>query len=381
MAPPSKYMTLKHLLIGEIKQIGLQFHSDNFIERLVKTLPGITWSDAYSMYYIPNRKENLNLIFSTFKGIAWVNSNHFFSNKPINASNEKPDISWYRNREIKQGVRTCPEEYLLKLELKRYSTSTVKTYVYFFETFLNLYPETDLQSFDENDIREFLQKLVQEGKSNSYINQAVNAIKFYFEVVLGMPNRFYSIERPRKEKKLPTVISKKDVSNMINSISNLKHKCIVSLLYASGLRLNELLNLKIKDIDSSRMIIFVRAGKGNRDRYTILGESILTDLREYYKIYEPKDYLFEGASGGKYTHTSVQMTVKRAAKNARILKKVTPHTLRHSFATHLLENGTDLRYIQSLLGHSSSTTTEIYTHVAVNTFDSIKSPLDSLHLK
>ena len=129
------------------------------------------------------------------------------------------------------------------------------------------------------------------------------------------------------------------------------------------------------------MIIFVRAGKGNRDRYTILGESILTDLREYYKIYEPKDYLFEGASGGKYTHTSVQMTVKRAAKNAGILKKVTPHTLRHSFATHLLENGTDLRYIQSLLGHSSSTTTEIYTHVAVNTFESIKSPLDSLHLK
>jgi site-specific recombinase XerD len=333
------------------------------------------------MYYIPNRKENLNLIFKTFKGIAWVNCNNFFANKPISSTNEKPDISSYRERPIIQGRRTCPEDYLLKLELKRYSSSTVKTYVYFFETFLNQYPDTDLKSFDENDIRGFLQKLVQEGKSNSYINQAVNAIKFYFEVVLGMPNRFYSIERPRKEKRLPTVISKKDVSNMINSISNLKHKCIVSLLYASGLRLNELLNLKIKDIDSSRMIIFVRAGKGNRDRYTILGESILTDLREYYKIYEPKDYLFEGASGGKYTHTSVQMTVKRAAKNAGILKKVTPHTLRHSFATHLLENGTDLRYIQSLLGHSSSTTTEIYTHVAVNTFESIKSPLDSLHLK
>jgi len=381
MKPPSKHMTLKHLLIGEVKQIGFQFNSDNYIEKIIKTLPGITWSNAYNMYYIPNRKDNLNLIFKTFKGIAWVNCNHFFANKPISSTNEKPDINSYRDRPLIEGRRTCPEDYLLKLELKRYSSSTVKTYVYFFEYFLNQYPDTDLQSFDENDIREFLQKLVQEGKSNSYINQAVNAIKFYFEVVLGMPNRFYSIERPRKEKKLPTVISKKDVSNMINSISNLKHKCIVSLLYASGLRLNELLNLKIKDIDSSRMIIFVRAGKGNRDRYTILGESILTDLREYYKIYDPKDYLFEGASGGKYTHTSVQMTVKRAAKNAGILKKVTPHTLRHSFATHLLENGTDLRYIQSLLGHSSSTTTEIYTHVAVNTFDSIKSPLDSLNLE
>jgi integrase/recombinase XerD len=380
MAPPSKYMTLKHLLIGEIKQIGLQFHSDNFIERMVKTLPGITWSDAYSMYYIPNRKENLNLIFETFKGIAWVNCNHFFANKPINLSNIKPDVSWYRDRPVKKGHRACPEEYLLKLELKRYSLNTVKIYVLFFEAFINHFPEMELSKFDENDIREYLQKLVQEGKSNSYINQAVNSIKFYFEVVLGMPNRFYSIERPRKEKKLPTVISKKEVSNLINTLVNIKHKCIVSLLYASGLRLNELINLKPKDIESDRMVILVRGGKGNRDRYTLLSESLLINLREYFKEYKPREYLFEGASGGEYTGTSVQAIVRKAAYNAGIAKKVTPHTLRHSFATHLLENGTDLRYIQSLLGHSSSSTTEIYTHVAVNSFESIQSPLDSLDL-
>ena len=195
-----------------------------------------------------------------------------------------------------------------------------------------------------------------------------------------MPNRFYSIERPRKEKKLPVVISKKEVTNLINTLGNLKHKCIVSLLYASGLRLNELLNLKPKDIESERMVILVRAGKGNRDRYTILGDSILKDLREYFKEYKPVEYLFEGATGGKYTGTSVQAIVRKAASNAGIRKKVSPHTLRHSFATHLLENGTDLRYIQSLLGHSRSTTTEIYTHVAVNSFESIQSPLDSLDL-
>jgi integrase/recombinase XerD len=359
MAPPSKYMTLKHLLIGEIKQIGLQFHSDNFIERMVKTLPGITWSDAYSMYYIPNRKENLNLIFETFKGIAWVNCNHFFANKPINLSNIKPDVSWYRDRPVKEGHRACPEEYLLKLELKRYSLNTVKIYVLFFEAFINHFPEMELSKFDENDIREYLQKLVQEGKSNSYINQAVNSIKFYFEVVKGMPNRFYSIERPRKEKKLPTVISKKEVSNLINTLVNIKHKCIVSLLYASGLRLNELINLKPKDIESDRMVILVRGGKGNRDRYTLLSDSLLINLREYFKEYKPREYLFEGANGGEYTGTSVQAIVRKAAYNAGIVKKVTPHTLRHSFATHLLENGTDLRYIQSLLGHRSSTTTEI----------------------
>ena len=183
MKAPSKYMTLKHLLIGEVKQIGLQFNSDNFIERIVKTLPGITWSDAYNMYYVSNRKENLNLIFETFKGIAWVNCNHFFANRPISSTNEKPDVSYYRDRPLKEGNRTCPEEYLLKLELKRYSLNTVKIYVLFFEAFINHYPEIELNKFDENDIREYLQKLVQEGKSNSHINQAVNSIKFYFEVV------------------------------------------------------------------------------------------------------------------------------------------------------------------------------------------------------
>lgn len=373
-------MTLKHLLIGDVKQIGIQFSADKIVERTIKTLPGISWSDAYSMYYIPNCKESLNLIFETFKGVAWVNCNHFFANRPISLTNVKPDVSWYRDRPVKKGHRTCPEDYLLKLELKRYSLNTVKIYVLFFETFINTYPKIELNRFDENDIRVYLQKLVQEGKSNSYINQAVNAIKFYFEVVKGMPNRFYSIERPRKEKKLPTVISKKEVSNLIHTLANIKHKCIVSLLYASGLRLNELINLKPKDIESHRMVILVRGGKGNRDRYTLLGESLLINLREYFKEYKPREYLFEGANGGKYSGTSVQAIVRKAAYNAGIAKKVTPHTLRHSFATHLLESGTDLRYIQSLLGHSSSTTTEIYTHVAVNSFESIQSPLDSLDL-
>ena len=216
-------------------------------------------------------------------------------------------------------------------------------------------------------------------KQNIVISTA-DPIKFYFEVVQGMPNRFYGVERPRKEKKLPVVISKKEVANLINTLTNVKHKCIVSLLYASGLRLNELLNLQPKDIESDRMVILVRGGKGNRDRYTILGKNILKDLRSYFKEYKPVEYLFEWPNGWIYTGTSVQAIVRKAAFYAGINKKVTPHTLRHSFASHLLESGTDLRYIQSLLGHSSSTTTEIYTHVAVNSFQDIQSPLDSLDL-
>jgi integrase/recombinase XerD len=208
------------------------------------------------------------------------------------------------------------------------------------------------------------------------VNQAVNSVKFYYEVVLGMPNRFYSIERPRSENKLPKVISKEEVLAIINATNNIKHKCIVSLLYSAGLRRSELLNLKITDIDSNRMLIRVENSKGNKDRMTLLSKSLLVDLRIYFKEYKPKKWLFEGAKGGIYGGESVLKIIKSACKRANVKRNVTPHTLRHSFATHLLEAGTDLRYIQTLLGHSSSKTTEIYTHVATKQFNNITNPLD-----
>ena len=202
---------------------------------------------------------------------------------------------------------------------------------------------------------------------------AINAIKFYYEMVLGMPNRFYSIERPRKESKLPKVLSKEEIISIINHTNNIKHKCIVSLLYSSGLRRNELLELKLQDIDSKRMVIRVEQAKGNKDRYTVLNKSVLDDLRKYFKIYKPKTYLFENPiSDNKYSSSSVLQIVVKSAKNAGIKERVTPHMLRHSFATHLLESGTDIRYIQLLLGHNSTKTTEIYTHVATNSFTDIK---------
>ena len=163
---------------------------------------------------------------------------------------------------------------------------------------------------------------------------------------------------------------------MIKCTYNIKHRCILCLLYSAGLRRGELLNLKVTDIDSKRMLIRVDGGKGRKDRFTLLGETMLQDLRRYFVKYRPNEYLFEGAMGGKYSAKSVATIVKRAAEYAGIRKRVTPHILRHSFATHLLEQGTDLRYIQSLLGHNSSRTTEIHTHVAVNNFKNIKNPLD-----
>ena len=164
---------------------------------------------------------------------------------------------------------------------------------------------------------------------------------------------------------------------LFNTIENIKHKAILMLCYSAGLRLTELVNIRLKDIDSKRMQIRVEQSKGKKDRYSILSNRLLKLLREYFKIYKPKEWIFEGATGGQYSQRSIQLIMKEAVKKAGIKKRVSVHTLRHSFATHLLEQGTDLRYIQSLLGHESSKTTEIYTHITTKGFDQIVSPLDN----
>jgi integrase/recombinase XerD len=222
--------------------------------------------------------------------------------------------------------------------------------------------------------------MVENGLSISYQNQAVNSIKFYFEQVLGQNRKFYVIDRPFKAKTLPEVLSESEVKSIIDGIENLKHKCIILLIYSAGLRISELINLKINNIDAKRNQINIKAAKGNKDRYTLLSEKLLTYLRKYFIAFKPKEYLFEGNSGHAYSARSIQMIFARACEKAKIKKKVTVHTLRHSFATHLLENGTDLRYIQTLLGHSSSKTTEIYTHITSKGMEHIKSPLDKLDI-
>ena len=371
-----KNITLYHLMINNKKMIGIKFTPDKVLQALIKSLDNPKWSAHYNMAYVLNTKNNLSTIYTTFKGVAWINYNRFLTNRPIHTTNEEVDIDWYRKRKVTEQHRRCPEEYLLKLELKRYANSTIRTYVHFFEHFINQYPDIDLHAINESHIRGYLQLLIRQHKSNSCINQAINAIKFYYEVVLGMPNRFYEVERPRKEFKLPTIISKEEVLALIAQTNNLKHRCIVELLYGSGLRRSELINLKIEDIDSKRMLVRIKKAKGNKDRLTLLSQNALLDLRCYYKNWKPKEYLFEGQKGGKYSGQAVVNVVKKAAFKAKIRIPVTPHMLRHSFATHLLEAGVDLRQIQVLLGHQSTKTTEIYTHVATNTFKSIKNPLD-----
>ncbi|MFY0714330.1 site-specific integrase [Seonamhaeicola sp. NFXS20] len=372
----NKNITLKHLLINQKKYIGLQFQSDKILNSLIKELQDITWNSEFGMYCLPNNKANLSNIFNLFRGVAWVNTNYFFDKTNSKELNEVFDVQWFRNRNKPKNYKCCPDSYLDKLELKQYANNTVKTYISCFERFINHFPHKNIDLIDELDVRNYLMHLNQNNWSASYINQSINSIKFYYEVVLGLPNRFYQIERPRKQKKLPVVLSKTEIHQLINATSNIKHKCILSLLYSAGLRRSELINLKIEDIDSSRMLIKINNAKGNKDRYTLLAHTVLKDLRKYYLQYKPSKYLFEGQKKEKYSATSISNILTAAANKIKLKKHITPHTLRHSFATHLLEDGTDIRYIQLLLGHNSTKTTEIYTHVAKSSFNFIKNPLD-----
>lgn len=279
------------------------------------------------------------------------------------------------------NYRSCPAEYVLKLKELRYSDRTIKSYKSLFEELINHYPTHEIDKIDERMIVAFCQYLVIDRKvSASYQNQAINAIKFYYERVLGGQRKFYNLVRPNKEKALPNVLSTQEVTAILKATTNLKHRAILTTIYSSGLRIGEVINLKIKDIDSNRMQIRVEQAKGKKDRYTLLSTKTLTLLRTYIKAYRPKIYLFEGLEGGPYSTRSIQAFFKESCQKAGITKKITVHTLRHSFATHLLEKGTDLRYIQVLLGHESSKTTEIYTHMTTKGFDQIISPMEDLEI-
>jgi integrase/recombinase XerD len=372
-------ITLRHLYIEGRRCIGLQYYPARQLDILVSSLKA-TWSESERMMYLENTADNFSSIFTTFKGIAWINCRYFDRNRPVREGAEEVDLSFLKSAEGNPSAEFCPAEYIELLERKRYSLNTARSYTTIFAAFAAHFREKQLMEINEVDIKSYLHLVVKRGYSASYQNQVVNAIKFYYEQVQNMPQRFYEIERPRKETKLPTVLSEEEVCRIIEVTDNLKHRAIIVTIYSCGLRLSELLSLKLTDIQSQRMVVLVRGGKGKKDRTTVLSKRALEVLRTYYVAYRPKEYLFEGPEGGPYSPRSVNCIIKHALAKAGIKRNASAHTLRHSFATHLLENGTDLRYIQALLGHSSSHTTEIYTHISTKNLRTIQSPLDNLNL-
>jgi site-specific recombinase XerD len=263
------------------------------------------------------------------------------------------------------------------LTSRRYSSNTVKTYTEALKSFLVFHRELPVSEItNEHIILYNNDYILKNNLSASYQNQIVNALKLFFKIIESRKIIPEEIFRPKNAKTLPNILSKEEVLRIIDSTTNLKHKTLLALIYSAGLRISEAINMKLTDIDSQRMLIHIKNAKGKKDRYTLLSNKILLLLREYYSVYKPQLYLFEGKFKEQYSSRSAQAILQIAARKAGITKRISLHTLRHSFATHLLESGTDLRYIQDLLGHSSPKTTMIYTHVSSNSLQKIINPFD-----
>jgi integrase/recombinase XerD len=271
------------------------------------------------------------------------------------------------------------DQMKMDLELKNFSPKTVTCYLTCMVNFVRHYHRSPVE-MGEEEIRGYLHHLITEKKtSQSSINQAYSAMKFFYEVTLG---RFWNpirIPRSKISKKLPLVLSMQEVQSLLDCVENLKHRAILTTIYSGGLRLGEAINLKPSDIDAERMTILVRQGKGNKDRYTVLGQKTLELLRLYYKTYRPGEWLFPSKDPAQpLSGSSVQRVFKKALHRSGIRKKASVHTLRHSFATHLLESGTDLYHIQRLLGHTTAKTTSLYLHITGKDLAKVKSPIDLL---
>lgn len=342
-------------------------YSPKVLQR-IREFAGVQYSSTHGCFYVGFSPAVLQRLRSALDSLDHVR-----------------DLCGQANANLKPG--SCgphediviPDLYRDQLVLRRYSAATCSNYEAQFRNFLKfIYPKT-CDEFTADDIHRYLRHIIEEKRvSHSTQNVAINSIKFFLEQVKNGERREYYIERPRKEFKLPTVLSQDEIMQLFSNTHYIKHKCMLMLLYSAGLRRSELLKLKLEDIDAGRKMIHVRGGKGNKDRITLFSSVAYRYLEEYLSQLKPKKWLFEGADGGPYSATSLHNIVKRSAARAGITKSVSAHTLRHSFATHLLEGGTDLRYIQNLLGHESSKTTERYTQVTRKGFENLLSPLDSI---
>ncbi len=293
-------------------------------------------------------------------------------------SNEMPEIS-SRDRDEKAARENAIDKLENELISRRYSKSTIKSYIYHVEKFIEFIAKPSCYT-TEDDIKSYVLALAKDSDfSTSTMNIAINAIKFFLSEVLEKNYIISVIKRPRKDKKLPVVLSCEEIKKLLGAVKNFKHNLLLKIIYSSGLRVGEAVNLKFADIDFDRRLLKVRSGKGRKDRYTIISNAALDGLKIHMQSYKPNDWIFPGTDANSpITTRTAEYIFKTALNKAQIKKDAAIHALRHSFATHLLESGIDIRYIQQLLGHVNLKTTEIYTHVSTKHIDKIVSPLDNI---
>ncbi|WP_303924742.1 site-specific tyrosine recombinase/integron integrase [Draconibacterium sediminis] len=360
---------------GEHRQqqvVFVRFAYNTEITELLRNIFPLCWSNTKGCWYITKEHFELNRFFQELKGKAWLDYSALKTT--LQHCNRTQTDSGYKPGQFKAEL---PAGYQEMLEQKRYSPNTRKIYISYMRDFATIFRKYNLEHVTKNQINRYILWLIREKCiSASQQNQRINAIKFYYEKVLGRPKEYYDIERPRKSFDLPKVLSEQEVLAILKASENIKHKAILGTIYSAGLRRSELVNLRIQDVQFDKHILYIRGGKGHKDRISILSDSAGIVLQRYLKQEKPNYWLFEGPGRTKYSTSSVGRVLQKAVEKTGINKRITPHMLRHSFATHLLEQGVDIRYIQTILGHESSKTTEIYTHVSTQSLAKIKSPLD-----
>lgn len=291
----------------------------------------------------------------------------------------KKDLKEYFLKAVHTINHDALHAFISQLELKAYSQNTIRVYTAEFTHLLRLIKSVPVESLSAEKLKSyFLYCLKEEKMKERKLNGKINAIKFYFEQVLHRERMFFDIPRPKKPITLPKMLTQREVKLLFNQVNNLKHLLALQLCYGMGLRVSELVNLKLEHINSKDRIVLIASAKGKKDRYVPLPESIVPLLKKYYFEFKPTEYLLEGQYGGKYSKSSAQHIFRNAMRKAGIKKKIGIHGLRHSYASHLLQTGTDIRVIQDLLGHYNIKTTMIYTHVTQRQINQIKSPLDDL---
>ncbi|MEI9958457.1 MAG: tyrosine-type recombinase/integrase [Ferruginibacter sp.] len=363
---------------------------------LIKKIPKVKWSQTYKCWYLPLSKSSFEAITTAVGNNATIASDNLkaylqkrtavAATLALPVKNSKPvKIPLPQAPVYKLGKENLQalELFMQQLALKAYSSSTIRTYRNEFLQLLQLLKTKPVNNLTVADIKRYMvYAMEKEGISENTAHSRLNALKFYFEQVLAREKFFWEIPRPKKANKLPKVISEEKILEGLLSIKNNKHKTLLLLAYSAGLRVSEVIQLKVTDINSDRMQININAAKGKKDRVATLSSSILIMLRVYYKEYKPKEWLFEGQNKGEhYSSRSAQLVFKAAFKTLGLPNTCSFHSLRHSYATHLLENGTDITYIQKLLGHNDIKTTLRYTHVSNKTISKIESPLDKIMRK
>lgn len=362
----------KIILHKNESRIAVYCNLNSVLENEVKNTIGRKWSSTLRVWHVPNNQENILKFFKEGDVCTHQHINTEFANHKSNltSADETPTIT----------TITAVTDLRRWMRSTRYSENSIDTYCDALKQFLMYYKNTAISEISNQHLIDFNNDYIIKKKlSSAYQNQIINAIKLYFIRIENKKMSIENIYRPKREKRLPNVLSKEEVKLILSSPRNIKHRAMLSLIYSCGLRRSELLNLKLTDIDSKRNLILVKMAKGKKDRIVPLSSKVLILLREYFIVFKPNYWLFEGQDKkSKYDERSLQQVLKQSLEKANITKPATLHWLRHSYATHLLENGTDLRYIQEILGHSRSTTTEIYTHVSNKALQNITSPFDSL---